>query len=98
MGESALMEESSKKNYGVGFTTKIIILVKRYTNEKYWRASVLFLFNITWKFLHIQYYNTCLLRILVQDPFLIFVNNPKQSLHARNSFKDILKKDYQKVK
>ena len=42
-------------------------------------------------------YNTCLLRILVQDPFLIFVNNPKQSLHARNSFKDILKKDYQKA-
>ena len=42
-------------------------------------------------------YNTCLLRILVQDPFLIFVNNPKQPLHARNSFKDILKKDYQKV-
>ena len=44
-----------KKNYEVGFTTNIIILAKRYTNEKYWRASVLFLFNITWKFLHIQY-------------------------------------------
>ena len=41
-------------------------------------------------------YNT-LLRILVQDLFSIFVNNPKQSLHARNSFKDILKKDYQKA-
>ena len=44
-----------KKSYGVGFTTKIIILVKTYTNEKYWRVSVLFLFSITWKFLHIQY-------------------------------------------
>ena len=42
-------------------------------------------------------YSTCLLRILVQDPFLIIVNNPKQSLHARNTFKDILKKDYQKA-
>ena len=42
-------------------------------------------------------YNTCLLRILVKDPFLIIVNNPKQSLHARNTFKDILKKDYQKA-
>ena len=42
-------------------------------------------------------YNTCLLRILVQDPFLIFVNNAKQSLHARNSFEDILKKDHQKA-
>ena len=39
-------------------------------------------------------YNTCL---LVQDPFLIFANNPKQSLHARNSFEDILKKDYEKA-
>ena len=55
MGESALMEEDFKKIYEVEFTTKIIILVKRYPNEKYWRASVLFLFNITWKFLHIQY-------------------------------------------
>ena len=34
---------------------------------------------------------------LVPDPFLILVNDPKQSLHARNSFKnDILKEDYQK--
>ena len=35
----------------------------------------------------------------VPDPFLILVNNPKQPLHARNSFKkeDILKEDYQKV-
>ena len=24
---------------------------------------------------------------LVSDPFLILVNNPKQPLHARNSFK-----------
>ena len=35
---------------------------------------------------------------LVQDPFLIWVNNLNQPLHARNSFlkKDILKEDYQK--
>ena len=30
---------------------------------------------------------------LVRDPFLILVNNPKQPLHARNSFEN---KDYQK--
>ena len=35
---------------------------------------------------------------LVPDPFLILVNDPKQPLHARNSFKnDILKEDYQKA-
>ena len=36
---------------------------------------------------------------LVPVPFLILVNNPKQPLHARSSFKNkiyILKKDYQK--
>ena len=27
---------------------------------------------------------------LVPDPFLILVNNPKQPLHARNSFKNKL--------
>ena len=32
---------------------------------------------------------------LVLDFFFILVNNPKQPLHARNSFKDILKGDYQ---
>ena len=32
---------------------------------------------------------------LVPDPFFILVNNPKQPLHARNSFKNILKRDYQ---
>ena len=31
-----------------------------------------------------------------RPPFVILVNNPKQPLHARNSFKDILKGDYQK--
>ena len=36
---------------------------------------------------------------LVLGPFLILVNNPKQPLHARNSFKKegILKEDYQKA-
>ena len=36
---------------------------------------------------------------LAPDPFLILLNNLKQSSHARNSFKnkDILKKGYQKV-
>ena len=35
---------------------------------------------------------------LVPDPFLILVYNPKQPLHARNSFKSkILKEDYQKA-
>ena len=37
---------------------------------------------------------------LVPDPFLILVNNTKQPLHARNSFKNkiyILKEDYQKA-
>ena len=34
---------------------------------------------------------------LVQDPFLILVKNPKQSLRARNCFKIILKEDYQKA-
>ena len=35
---------------------------------------------------------------LVPDPFLILVNNPKQPLHARNSFKkDILIEDTQKA-
>ena len=35
---------------------------------------------------------------LVPDPFLILMNNPKQPMHARNSFKrDILKEDYQKA-
>ena len=34
---------------------------------------------------------------LVPDPFLIFVKNPKQPLHARSSFKNkILKENYQK--
>ena len=34
---------------------------------------------------------------LVADPFFIFVNNPKQLLHAINSFKNkIVSKDYQK--
>ena len=35
---------------------------------------------------------------LVPDSFVILLNNPKQPLHARNSFrkKDILKEDYQK--
>ena len=34
----------------------------------------------------------------VPDPFLILVNNPKQPLHTRNSFKNkILKEDYQKA-
>ena len=36
---------------------------------------------------------------LVPDPYLILVNKPTQSLHARNYFKsrDILKEDYQKA-
>ena len=36
---------------------------------------------------------------LVSDPFLILVNNLKQQLHTRNSFKNkyILKKDYEKL-
>ena len=34
---------------------------------------------------------------LVPDPFLILVNNPKQPLNARNSFKHILKENYQKA-
>ena len=34
---------------------------------------------------------------LVPDLFIIFVNNPKQQLHARNSFENkILKGEYQK--
>ena len=33
---------------------------------------------------------------LIPDPFLILVNNPKQPLHARNSF-TINNKDYQKA-
>ena len=33
---------------------------------------------------------------LASDPFLILVNNLKQPLHARNSFKDILEEDYKK--
>ena len=35
---------------------------------------------------------------LAPDPFLILLINPKQPLHARNSFlkQDILKADYQK--
>ena len=34
---------------------------------------------------------------LAPDPYLILLNNPKQPLHARKSFKNkILKKDYQK--
>ena len=32
----------------------------------------------------------------IPDPFLILVNNSKQPLHARNLFKYIFKKDYQK--
>ena len=34
---------------------------------------------------------------LVPDLFIILVNNPKQPLHAKNCFKNILKKHYQKV-
>ena len=35
---------------------------------------------------------------LTPDPFLILLNNPKQPVHARNSFKSkILKEDYQKA-
>ena len=35
---------------------------------------------------------------LASDPFLILLNNPKQTLHARNFFKNnILKEDYQKA-
>ena len=30
-------------------------------------------------------------------PFLILANRPKQPLHARNCFKDILKENYQKA-
>ena len=33
---------------------------------------------------------------VVPDPLLILVNNPKQPLHGRNSFKSPLKKDDQK--
>ena len=35
---------------------------------------------------------------LARDPFSILLNNPKQPLHARNSFKNkiFLKEDYQK--
>ena len=37
-------------------------------------------------------------RKLSPGPFLILINNPKQPLHARNSFKNkILKVDYQKA-
>ena len=36
---------------------------------------------------------------LVLDPFLIFVNNPKQPLHERNCFKNkMLSKSLKKVK
>ena len=31
---------------------------------------------------------------LHQGSFLILVNNPKQPLHVKNYFKDILKEDY----
>ena len=36
---------------------------------------------------------------LVQDPFLILVNNPKQSMHIRKCYKIKIycKKDYQKA-
>ena len=36
---------------------------------------------------------------LAPDPFLILLNNPKQPLHARNSFKNNIfwKKDYQEA-
>ena len=34
---------------------------------------------------------------LVPDLFIILVNNPKQPLHARNYFKDILKEDHQET-
>ena len=34
---------------------------------------------------------------LFLDPFLTLVNNPKKPLRARNSFKNILKEDYQKA-
>ena len=44
-----------KKFIKSGLPQKEIKLMKRYTNEKYWKASVLFLFIITWKFPHIQY-------------------------------------------
>ena len=33
---------------------------------------------------------------LASDPFFILVNNLKQPLHARNSFKDILEEYYKK--
>ena len=33
---------------------------------------------------------------LVSELFFNLINNPKQLLHARNSFKNILKEDYQK--
>ena len=33
----------------------------------------------------------------VPDPFLILINNPKQPLHVRNFFINILKEDYQKA-
>ena len=35
--------------------------------------------------------------MLVSDPILILVNNPKQSLHVRNYFKNILKENYEKA-
>ena len=39
-----------------------------------------------------------MLQKLAPDPFLIFLNNPKQPLHARNSILNkILKKDYQRA-
>ena len=31
---------------------------------------------------------------LVPEPFLILVNNPKQPLHARNSFENMILKEY----
>ena len=41
-----------------------------------------------------------MLQKLAPDPFPIFLNNPKQPLYARNSFKnnkEFLRKDYQKA-
>ena len=34
---------------------------------------------------------------LAPDLFLFLANNPGQPLHSRKSFKDILKRDYQKL-
>ena len=34
---------------------------------------------------------------LAPELFLFLANNPGQPLHARKSFKDILKRDYQKL-